>query len=188
VASFNESMNELKALEYSSPSNVLHFNSGEHGYTFYGIYQSAHTRWSGWRRVYKAIIKHKYNLKASSRALYADKVLTNLVYDFYKKEFWQTMQLEFVNSQKIADEIFVFGVNTNPKRAIKKAQKLVGVKVDGWIGAKTLKALNTYDPKKFDVQFDLSEIAFYRYLAFFSKRKAQHRKFYRGWVNRARAV
>ena len=187
MARFIKSMMELKALEFNSASNVLHHNKGEYGYTYFGIYQTSHPKWAGWREVYRLIIKYKYRLRDASRVLYKDASLTKKVYAFYKEEYWIPLKLDFLNSQKMADEIFVFSVNTNPKKAIKKAQKIVGVKVDGWIGVKTIKALNEFSEKKFDIQFDLAEIAFYKYLAF-GKNSRRYRRFYDGWVNRARAV
>jgi len=187
MARFIKSMMELNALEFSSASNVLHHNKGEHGYTYFGIYQAAHPKWSGWHEVHRLIVKYKYRLHDASRALYEDNLLTKKVYAFYEEEYWTPLRLDFVKSQKMADEIFVFAVNTNPKKAIKKAQKIVGTKVDGWIGAKTIKALNEFSEKKFDIEFDLAEIAFYKYLAF-GKRRRRYARFYKGWVHRARAV
>jgi len=188
MARFQKSMDELKVLEYRYPSDVLHHNKGERGYTYFGIYQTAHPKWNGWREVYRTIIKHRYTLKSASRELFKDNTLTKKVYAFYETEYWDELKLDFIDSQKIADEIFVFAVITNPKKSIKKAQKIVGVKVDGWIGAKTIKALNSYDEKRFDIQFDLAEIAFYKYLAFAHKNSKRYRRFYKGWVNRAVAV
>lgn len=187
MALFKNGMTELKKLEFNRPSNVLHHNKGETGYTYFGIYETAHPRWVGWHKVYKAITKY-HNLKKASKELYSDDILTKKVYGFYKHKFWDSIKLDFVESQIIANELFVFGVNTNPRKAIKKAQKLIGVKVDGWIGVNTLKALNEYDENLFNIEFDLVEIAYYKYLAFFSKNHKRLRRFYDGWVNRARAV
>ena len=187
MADFKKAMDKLKKLEFNSPDNVLHHNKGERGYTYYGIYETAHPSWSGWQKVYKAILEFGA-LKTASRELYQDKELEDEVYSFYKKNFWDIAKLDFVKSQKIADEIFIFGVNTNPRKAIKKAQKIVGAGVDGWVGKETLHKLNSYDPAKFDIEFDLAEIAYYKYLAFFSKRKNIYKRFYNGWINRARAV
>lgn len=188
MAYLKHAMEALEKLEYSRPSNVLHHLNGESGYTYYGIYETAHPRWVGWSQVYAGIKKYKYNLPHASRMLFRNEILKGKVYGFYRHEYWEPMKLELIVSQKIAEELFIFAVNTNPKRAIKKAQKIVGVKVDGWIGHKTLKALNTYNEKSFDIKFDLAEIAYYRYLSFFSKRKKHFRQFYDGWVKRAVAV
>jgi len=186
MANFIKSMDELKALEFDNPLNVLHKNAGENGYTYFGIYQTAHPKWSGWREIYRMLKIHK--MSRASHLLYKNQNLTRKVYSFYKDEFWDEMKLDFIHSQKIADELFIFGVNTNPRKAIRKAQKLIGVKVDGWIGQNTIKALNNYDAKKFDIEFDLIEIAYYKFISFVGKNRAKNRRFYRGWVNRAKAV
>lgn len=45
--------------------------------------------------------------------------------------------------------VFDFGVNSGPSRAIRHAQAIVGVGVDGILGSITLAAINAYDPIKF---------------------------------------
>lgn len=39
---------------------------------------------------------------------------------------------------------FDFGINSGPNRAVKVLQQVIGVPADGWIGAKTLAAVNAY--------------------------------------------
>lgn len=185
MAFLKESMTLLGAVEFSSQSDILHYNRGERGYTYFGIYQEAHPRWSGWKIIYKMI--GKVSIKRASVLLARDKTLLQKVHDFYRVEFWDEMKLDLVKSQHIANEMFIFGTNTNPTRSIKKAQKVVGVKTDGWIGAVTLQALNNFDEKKFDIEFDKLEIAFYKYLAF-GRKRARFNRFYKGWLKRAKAV
>lgn len=185
---FHKAMDVLKRLEYNKPSNVLHHLAGEKGYTFMGIYESANPNWTCWKDIYKTVIFFDGDIKKSSIALSKSEALEKEVDIYYKREYWDKMKLDFVQSQKIAEELFVFGVNVHPLVAIKKAQKLIGVNVDGWVGVKTLKALNDYDPKLFDIEFDKVEIVYYQYLAFSSKRRKHFKQFYNGWVNRAKAV
>jgi len=45
--------------------------------------------------------------------------------------------------------VFDFGVNSGSSRSIKYAQRLVGVVVDGVLGAETRTAINAFDPHKF---------------------------------------
>ena len=187
MADFKSAMKKLNKLEFSSPRNYLHYNRGEKGYTVGGIYEKAHPRWMGWHIVYKALRKYGSMAKASE-PLYQDTTLRKKVNGFYKHRFWDVAKLDFVDSQIIADEIFIFGVNVGMRKAIKKAQKLVGVKADGWVGAITLKALNEFDESQFSIEFDKIEIAYYHFLAYFSKKHKTLKRFYRGWVNRARFV
>jgi len=187
MADFKSAMLKLNQLEFSSPRDYLDYNKGEKGYTVGGIYEKAHPRWMGWRIVYTALKKYGSMGKAS-KVLFKDDTLRKKVNGFYKHRFWDVAKLDFVDSQKIAEEIFIFGVNVGMRKGIKKAQKLVGVKSDGWVGAITLKALNEYDPDKFSIEFDKVEIAYYHFLAYFSKRHRTLKRFYRGWVNRAEFV
>ncbi|MBR8461621.1 hypothetical protein KDE12_01995 [Campylobacter sp. faydin G-105] len=55
------------------------------------------------------------------------------------------MQLNRLHSQRIADELFIFGVNAGVLNATRLAQKLLGIKCDGIVGEATIKALNSYD-------------------------------------------
>ena len=53
------------------------------------------------------------------------------------------------------------------------------------MGAQTLKALNNYDERAFDVDFDRAEIVYYRNLV---KAKPAYYIYERGWINRAEKV
>jgi hypothetical protein len=186
MASFDKSFKIMASREFSSSKNVLHWNKGESGYTYYGIYQSAHPNWRGWDYIYDELMEQDWKVSLASRELFWNDKLTKEVKKFYMANYWNKMKLSYVASQKIADEIFVFAVNTNPKRAVKKAQKLVGVKQDGIIGAITLKALNSFDERVFDREYDKLEIGFYRYLVWINPKR--YSRFLDGWINRARAV
>lgn len=184
MASIEEAWGKVVSLEFNSPANALHYNEGEKGYTFMGVYQFAHPEWNGWIRVTYAI-KSSKTMADASKILYADKELIKLVRDFYKTEFWDKMKLDQVTSQKIAEEMMVFGVNAGIGSAVKAAQKVVGVVADGVIGSKTIAALNSFDPKVFDVEFDKAEIAHYEMLV---SKNPSFVKFINGWRNRAVAV
>ncbi len=57
---------------------------------------------------------------------------------------------DFPNLQRGADcVVFDFGVNSGPSRAIKYAQMVAGVKVDGILGPITLSAINNTDARTF---------------------------------------
>lgn len=71
------------------------------------------------------------------------------------------------------------------KVAIKKAQKLVKVAVDGDLGEETLEALNSFDVDKFDVFYDLEEMEHYDTLVALNSRLKINSK---GWYYRANYV
>lgn len=184
MADIRVAFEKMLKLEFNSPANALHFNEGENGYTFMGIYEFAHPTWSGWDKV-KAVLKAEASVAKASVKLYYDESLALDVVKFYKVAFWDRMKLDEVVSQKIAEELLVFAVNAGIGVAVKVAQKVIGVQADGVLGSRTIKALNEYDDKKFDIAFDKAEIEHYQKLV---NNNPNFKKFINGWKNRAVAV
>lgn len=183
MASIEIAFKKVVSLEFNSPSNALHYNSNEKGYTFMGIYQYAFPNWSGWSIILKEVETNSMS-KASS-VLYFNNDLIGKVREFYKKEFWDKLRLDEINNQNVAEEIMVFAVNAGIKAAIKAAQKVVGTTQDGVIGSKTINALNAYDPVAFDSAYDKVEIEYYEMLV---AKNPGFQKYINGWRNRAVAV
>ncbi|MCG3665464.1 peptidoglycan domain protein [Aliarcobacter butzleri] len=182
MAKLDEAMKILSWLEHNNDNTrVLHKNKGELGLTFFGIYQSAHPTLSIWNTI-NQVLKSQPDTKKAGPILMKDSELLKQVNIFYKREFWDKMKLDEINSQHIANEIFIFGANVNWKIAIKEAQKLIGVAADGIIGTQTLKALNNYDEHVFDKKFDDVEIAYYEQIV---KNKPHLAHNLKGWINRA---
>ena len=184
MKNFTNAFYTLMSLEFNSPKNALHKNPNEKGLTFMGIYEAAHPSWQGWGQV-RAAINAYGDLEKASIALYNDDALIEKVKIFYKKEFWDKMRLDEVDSELKSCELFVFGVNVDVVPAVRVLQRLLGVVVDGIMGAQTLKALNNYDEQAFDVDFDRAEIAYYRNLV---KTRPEYHVYERGWINRAEKV
>lgn len=97
---------------------------------------------------------YKKNIKRASRMIYADEKTRQNVFQYFKIHYWDIMRLGEIHSQKVANEIFLFGVVAGVKTSAKMAQSLVGAKSDGIIGDISLKCLNNYNPDMFDKQFD----------------------------------
>ncbi|MBR8464262.1 peptidoglycan domain protein [Campylobacter sp. faydin G-24] len=184
MADFNKSMQILKRLEFSDDKTVLHKNKNESGLTYYGIYEGANPHWSHWSYIHD-IIRQSPSLSVASRTLYANKELEVAVYSLYKARYWDKMQLNRLHSQRMADELFIFGVNAGVLNAARLAQKLLGIKRDGIVGEATIKALNSYDEAKFNIEFDEAEIAFYSKLI---NANPKLKIYANGWRNRALAV
>lgn len=174
-------INMIRDVEFSNDnSQLLHKNEGENGLTYFGIYESAHPSWSGWKTI-KAYLDIEPNLKECSKILANVSDLNTKVYDFYKKEFFDKMKLDLVESESKQLEMMCFGINTNPTRCIKKVQELLGLTVDGIIGNKTINALNAFDDDLFDKLFDDEEIEFYNSLD-----EKRFSRFKKGWRSRAK--
>lgn len=184
MKNFTNAFYTLMSLEFNSPKDALHKNPNEKGLTFMGIYEAAHPNWQGWGQV-RAAINAYGDLEKASVALYNDDNLVELVGKFYKTNYWDVMRLDEVDSELKACELFVFGVNVDTAPAVRVLQRLLGVVVDGIMGAQTLKALNNYDERAFDVDFDRAEITYYRNLV---KVKPAYYIYERGWINRARKI
>lgn len=182
MANFNKSMDLLSFLEYSNQNwKLLHQNKNEDGLTFYGIYEKWNKDWNGWSIV-KNQLKLTPDIKIASKILAKNVILKSLVFERIKTNYWDKAKLDNINSQKIADEIFLFGFNVDMKVAIKKTQKLINVPQDGIIGSQTIKALNSFDVNVFDIEFDKEEISYYDAIIKSKPYLAPNEK---GWYKRA---
>jgi lysozyme family protein len=150
-----------------------------------GIYQSSNPDLPMWDIITEELKRQGNNLAKASRVLYSNKELAKQVEDVYKARYWDKARLDDVNSQHIANEMFIFGVNAGMKTSIKKAQKIVKVTVDGKIGNNTINALNKFEESKFDLEFDEEERKYY---ASIIKRKPSFGRFKRNWMRRAGVV
>lgn len=185
MADFIKAMAMLKELEFSKPDDCLHKNKTEQGLTYWGIYEKANPDWEAWGHIRATLAYYNDSLKLASEQLFFETNITKLVYKFYNKAYWQVMRGDEIASQKVAMEIFIFGVNAGMKVAIKAAQRIVGVTPDGVLGEHTLAALNAFDEDTFDKAYDELEMAHYNKLI---EHNPSLRIYANGWRRRAYAV
>lgn len=158
---------------------VFHNVPGDRGGdTYAGISRNNWPKWAGWK--------------------YLDKdknvVLTELVEDFYRANFWNKIWGDYINKQSAAYLIFDFGMNAGFTRSNKICQRIVGAHVDGKFGPNTIMALNRYTntPEKLELfllKFSLERIYYYKDIAYKDKRRKydtvkSNMKFLPGWINR----
>jgi lysozyme family protein len=143
---------------------VLHTISGDRGgQTYAGIARNMHPKWPGWAAI---------DAKGEPSA--------QLVYDFYRANFWDDINGDQITDQTVASDIFNFYVNTGrPAKVL--AQVVVGATPDGAFGPKTIEAINAADPEKFILAYALAKIARYRDIV---QRDRTQIKFLLGWLNR----
>lgn len=185
MADIKKALPILYKAEFSNPYDALEWNKTESGWTFMGIYQVAHPSWGGWSMILQKLEQYNGDHETVSAMMYNNERMREYVEEFYKKEFWDRAKLDFVNSQHIANEIFIFGVVAGMGVSIKKAQEVIGVEVDGQVGNQTLQSLNNFNPSVFDLDFDNEEIEYFKSIV---ASKPQKARFLNGWINRAHLV
>jgi lysozyme family protein len=109
--------------------------------------------------------------------------------DIYKKYYWSPLGCEYIHSDKIAMELFDFGVNARPVTAIRCIQKALNliqfpVQVDGRMGPYTVQRINeailNYD------QALLNGLVGFEFMHYYAlvQRDPKQLKFIRGWLAR----
>jgi lysozyme family protein len=165
MADFNAAFEKMIADE---GGYVLHNVAGDTGgMTYAGIARNKNPNWPGWN-----LIDHD----ATSNPL-----LTGMVRNFYKVEFWDHIRGDEIANQVVAESVFNFGVNTGMGVAVKLAQLIVGATPDGAVGPATLQKFNAIDGEAFRKSYALAKIT--RYADICNKNRTQS-KFLLGWINR----
>ena len=98
------------------------------GETYKGVSRRANPNWIGWIILY--VLKN-LNPKTCSSIAKKTPQLEKAVQDLYKKNYWDCFNLDDFKSQAIAEQLFDSCVNTGKSAAIKMAQRVVNVEVDG---------------------------------------------------------
>lgn len=111
------------------------------GLTYRGIARRFHPKWAGWLFVDRG-----------------ETVPDSLVTSFYQNVFWTPIRGEKINNQRVAYALFSYAVNAGDEAAVKMAQKVLCVGIDGKVGPVTTFALNSIDPDLFLARFALARI------------------------------
>jgi lysozyme family protein len=106
----------------------------------------------------------------------------------YKTGYWDFVHGDEIDSQPVAEMICDLYVNSGSgkdNKHIKKLQRFLGIKDDGVIGSRTIKAINRAKPRW------LYE-AIYNYRVGYFKSIVRHnksqKKFLKGWLNRLKIL
>ena len=196
MANFSVAYLLLSKVEFGdNPQKFLHVNQGEDGWTIGGIYQLYNKDVIDWKFIREVLEVCgydaeraevcEYEVERASVMLYADTLIKQSVFNYFRKEYWDKILLDEVKDQSKANNIFLSGVHIGIRNAVKLAQKVVQVQQDGFIGQYTLKALNNYHEQLFKTHFDKLEIDNYNSLI---KRNPNLAWAQNGFLNRAYAV
>jgi lysozyme family protein len=134
------------------------------GQTYAGIARKMNPTWPGWGHVDAGQVPP-----------------THMVREFYKREFWDAVQGDAIDSQAIAATLYDFAVNAGVRVAVKLAQIVVNTTPDGDFGPATLAAINAADPQTFRLAYALAKVK--RYAEIVNRNRTQS-KFLLGWINR----
>lgn len=100
--------------------------------------------------------------------------------DIVKTMYWDRFMADAIASQSVAN-ICVDWLWMSGSVAIKRVQEIVGVKVDGIVGEKTLAAINVRSPQPL---FGAIKEARKEYIDEICRKRPKNEKFRRGWLNR----
>jgi lysozyme family protein len=131
-------------------------NSNDSGAeTWRGIARNFWPKLAMWKEVDKLVPNKpkKWNsvtFKEINKKLWASDAVNKGVDSFYESNFWDTVNLDNINSQEVANLLFDISVNMGTGRAAKFLQQSLYplIEVDGKIGPKTLSAANAMNSKK----------------------------------------
>ncbi len=101
-----------------------------------------------------------------------------------KPHFWDRWKADQIRSQSVANILvdWVWGSGVN---GIKPVQQLLGVTVDGIVGAKTLAALNAREPRKLFADIKKARV---QYIEKLVKRRPSQKVFKAGWLLRLNCI
>lgn len=100
----------------------------------------------------------------------------------YRRDYWDKIKGDQIKDQNAAAVLFDYAVNAGAGAAIKAAQTVLGVNVDGGIGPQTLAAINRAGPG-FAGRLTKYRVSFYTRLA--ASNPAKYGKYLAGWIKRA---
>jgi lysozyme family protein len=102
--------------------------------------------------------------------------------DIYKRDYWDRIGGDAIQSQLVAEDIFDTAVNMGIRTASRIAQLCADVSpADGVIGGNSVDAINAINEHQFLAAYKLSKIA--RYTDICNRDRSQT-KFLLGWINR----
>lgn len=168
-------------------------NGGE---TFAGIARQSFPAWKGWPAIdaYKKQFGGR-NADAINKAAATDSDLQQQVLNFYKSNFWDVLQLDAINDQRTANELYDTGVNMGTGRAALFFQRVLNacnrngnafqdLALDGSIGVRTIVAFNNLSLQdKYMVWKLLNCLQGAKYIDICEHNPTQ-KKFMRSWASR----
>lgn len=127
-----------------------------------------YTKWGISQKAYPSL-----NIKSMTRAQ---------MEAIYRRDYWDKIKGDEIVNQNAAAVLFDYAVNAGVGAAVKAAQAVLGVTVDGGFGPKTLAAINR-EGADFAGALTRYRVNFYTKLA--KSNPAKYGKYLAGWLRRA---
>lgn len=154
--------------------------------TYKGISRRKNPNWPGWKR-----IDALKNIHGFPNTLERDPVLQEMVLSFYKENYWDTLNLDLANNQRIANDLFDTGVLCGVGFAALSLQRILNVanqggkyypdlEKDGVCGPATIKALNKH-PRP-SVIFKALNCILGEHLLTICEHDPSQEDFFNGWI------
>jgi lysozyme family protein len=118
----------------------------------------------------------------------------NMADDIYRRHFWNLMHYNQIDNQEIATKLMDFSINTGASRGHKLIQQAVNLfyapktvekiylTVDGVLGPKSIKAINSLNPERLMLHFMAVAASFYVEI---TQKNPDFEKYFGGWIIRA---
>lgn len=143
------------------------------GETFSGICRKYFPNLSVWQKLDEiAEVKDKKQYRPTEEEW-------DEIHRIYYDQFYVPLRIDYIDSPRLAIQLFDFGVNAGPVTAIKTLQRVLGVKEDGKIGPVTISTANVQ--QRVFHNFKAARNAYYEGIA---RRNPTQKKFLKGWLNR----
>ncbi|MFA6717708.1 MAG: putative peptidoglycan-binding domain-containing protein [Prevotella sp.] len=97
-----------------------------------------------------------------------------------KTFYWDKAKADLIINQSVAEIIADWCVNSGVS-ILKRIQRIVGVEADGFIGPKSISAINAADQQELHAKIKAARRYFYVNLAYGDPKQ---KKFLNGWINR----
>lgn len=117
------------------------------GETVFGLARNYWPGWAGWHTIDH--LKDILGVAKAIPAINSNQQLKDSVKALFKANFWDTLSLDSILNQQIANQAFDSSINTGVGPTAKMLQMQANVNVDLHIGPKTLVAINYSDPETF---------------------------------------
>lgn len=116
------------------------------------------------------------------------KELTKADYDIvFKRNYWNACHADDIKNQSVANLLVDFAYNSGVGTAIRKIQTVVGTKVDGIMGGKTISAINNFGLGQWTL-FDKLKVARIGFLYDIVRNDPKQEINLKGWMRRIGSI